>query len=391
MAGSLILSVESWACSIPLETPISFGSFEVTARDYTALRLTTADGRSAACLGHTRGSPLDVVLIDLLAPRLVGQDAAELETCMTGLNRAVTAMDADGVIGRALSLVEICLWDLRAQARGVPLWQLLSGRARPLPLLLVEGYALKGETPEDFVRRLVERVRQGYRLLKIEAAHYDDPRQLRDLIQSFRGQVGPEPRLVLDLAWKWKTAEDGAASCKAWANLGIDWIEDVMPRSQVAEIARLRAQAGLPIGIGDETTRPGDLVALLEARAIDVTRIDATTLGGIAPALDLARGASKHGRISFHVNPEVHEHCAYATEAADHIEAFPPDRPFDMSHKLVRSDFWQRVADGSVRPGETPGTGITLNDAALTRYAYRAARVDAGRPARRISNLERNI
>ena len=67
--------IESWAVDLPLPGTLSFGAFTVTARQYAAVRIVTKGGLVADCLGHTRRSPVDVAISDLLAPKLVGKDA----------------------------------------------------------------------------------------------------------------------------------------------------------------------------------------------------------------------------------------------------------------------------------------------------------------------------
>ena len=69
--------IESWAVDLPLAGTLSFGAFTVTARQYAAVRVVTKGGLVADCLGHTRRSPVDVAISDLLAPRLVGTDALD--------------------------------------------------------------------------------------------------------------------------------------------------------------------------------------------------------------------------------------------------------------------------------------------------------------------------
>ena len=56
---------------------------------------------------------------------------------------------------------------------------------------------------------------------------------------------------------------------------------------------------------------------------------------------------------------------------ADHIEAFPIDRPFDCAHMLIREPAFARIRDGRLAPPEGPGSGLRLDDAAVTRWARR--------------------
>ena len=106
---TIIDRIETWACSIPLQTPLSFGNFVVSSREYAAVRITTRGGLVADCLGHTRRSPVDVAIADLMAPRLIGRQALDHGERLADLRRATLAIEEDGVIGRARSMVDICL------------------------------------------------------------------------------------------------------------------------------------------------------------------------------------------------------------------------------------------------------------------------------------------
>lgn len=372
-SDSIIDRIDTWACHVPLPGALSFGNFVVTARQYAALRITTRGGLVAECLGHTRRSPVDVAISDVLAPHLLGKDAFDIGARASDLHRATLAMDADGVLGRARSMVDICLWDLKAQALGVPVWQLLGGHSRSVRVALVEGYEIEGEKEDDIAARLIGRAEQGYDFFKMEAAHYGEPRPVRRILSKVRAEV-PDATFTCDMAWSWTTARQGIETADHWQDLGIGWIEDPMPRTRLSEIAFLRRNSRLPIGVGDECTRPLDLRALMDHEAVDVVRIDATTIGGFSAAISLAAEAVSRGlRVSYHVNPEVHRHCVFADDAADHIEIFPADRPFDCSHLLIQAPSFGDIENGRLAPPSTPGTGLKLEADALQTYAYRHA------------------
>ncbi|WP_119271082.1 mandelate racemase/muconate lactonizing enzyme family protein [Taklimakanibacter deserti] len=375
---TIIESIETWALDLPLPSALSFGSFTVTARQYAAVRMVTKGGLVADCLGHTRRSPVDVAISDLLAPRLIAKDALQQSERLAELDIMSLATDQDGVIGRARSLIDICLWDLKAQARGVPLWQLLGGRPRRLRVALVEGYEIAGESEDDIAHRLIARAKEGYRFFKLEAAHYGAAEPVRRILAKVKAQA-PDAEFACDVAWSWRTARQGLEAAESWRDLGIAWIEDPMPRTRITEIGYLTRQSPVPIGVGDECTRALDLQALMDQAAIDVVRIDATTIGGIDAALGLAAQAKARGlRASYHVNPEVHRHCILANDISDHIEIFPADRPFDCSHLVIAASAFADIKDGYIEPPAAPGTGLKLDTAALGKYAYRHA-VQKGR------------
>jgi L-alanine-DL-glutamate epimerase-like enolase superfamily enzyme len=333
---------------------------------------------SADSIALSRRSPVDVAVIDVVGPAIIGKDSADIDGRLADIAAATRALDQDGVIGRASSLTEIALWDLRAQREGRPLWACLGGERRELPVLIVEGYALPDERDEEFAERIAQRVEEGYRAVKIEAASYGDPSVLARRLGEIRRLAGLDFEIVIDIAWGWQDAEEGVKAARLWEEWQIAWIEDPFNRTRVAEMAELRSKLGIPVAAGDEATRPEDLARLVNGEAIDVLRLDATAIGGIGATGRLARLAHERGlRASMHVHPEVNEHCAIAWPSFDHVESFPLDRPFDACHALLESPFMLRVADGRSRPPATPGTGIRADLQAVRRTAYRSSEIGA--------------
>lgn len=375
MAATTVIDVETWLCRVQLPDPIDLGPIVVRERDYLAVRMRTAGGLVADCVTQVRGSPIDVVVSELLAPKLLGRDATDLVSIRADVRRSLTAVEFDGAVGRAWSALEICLNDLRAQAVGWPLWKLLGGYARDVPVEIVEGYALKGETEDAFVARIIRKEEEGFKLIKIEAGHYRPVGDLVRRLELIRERGPRTAELVLDFAWTWSLAKENAAHLRSLEGLGIAWIEDMYYRTSIDSYRRLRDSTHIPIACGDEISRPNDVTQLIDGRAIDVVRLDATSIGGIEPVRQLsAQAANQQLRVSFHVSPEVHQHCVFGFESADHIEVFPIDRPFDASHQLIQQNVCERIVGGMLSPPTTPGTGISLNDSAVARYALRHAR-----------------
>ena len=373
----IIDKIETWLCDVPIANPINLGKFMVMRRSYLAIRV-HAGRFSADCVSQSRGAPLDAVVAEVLAPRLLGKDARDLAAHRAMLELELTALEMHGSIGRAWSAVEICLQDLRAQACGWPLWRMLGGNPRPIPVLLVEGYAIGGESDEAFVDRLVARVGEGFSLLKIEAGHYKDGASLIEQLELFRKKAGDKPQIVLDMAWSWKEAKSWARTTRALEDLGIAWIEDPFSSNAVQRYRELRRDTVVPIGGGDETSRTESMHALLEADALDLIRLDATTMGGIEAVRQLTTDAARRGvAVSHHVHPEIHEHLAFGLGVAGHVEMFPTDRQFDRIHDFTLMPAFDRVVGGHLAPSETPGTGLKLDLERVASFGARHLSVSA--------------
>jgi len=363
--------IEVWACTIPLPAPLHLGMFSVLERHYVAIRVSTLGGLSADVIGHSRGSPLDVALIDILAPRMLGKDPLEISARTADFHSATVALERDGVFGRAWSLLELAFQGLRASALGLPAWQMLGGVSRQVPVQLVEGYPLPDESDEAFADRLLARVAEGYRALKIEAGSYGDREILLRRLRLVRAQAS-HVRLVVDFGWSLRSARENEHLLRALGELGVNWIEDPFARDAVGDYVEAGKMTRAPIGCGDEASRISDLQRLVDADALDVVRLDATTLGGYSAVIPFSRALEQRGRrVSFHEHPEIHEHCILATPSIDHVEVFPKDRCFDLRHQLCTQSVHERIRGGLLSPPVAAGLGVELDLAEVSRRAVR--------------------
>jgi L-alanine-DL-glutamate epimerase-like enolase superfamily enzyme len=364
--------IQTWACSIELPTPLDFGSYRLTSRQYVGVRITTADGLVAETSGLSRRLPVDVHIQDLYAPQLIGRSALDIGALTREIVTEQPAVEVVGAAAYAWSLLDICLWDLRAQAFGVPLWRLLGGDPRPVPVQLVEGYELPGEDDAAFAERIAARQAEGYRAIKIEGASAPTPQHTERRLAAVRRAAGDDLELIVDLGWRHATAEAAARDIRQWAHLRPAWVEDSLPRDRVAEAIRLRRLVDVPLGAGDEITRAGELPELLAAGALDVARLDATTMGGISALIGLAARVSAAGRrASPHMHPEIHLHCVLGLPASEYVEAFPIDRSFDLEHRLLKHPVLDGVRAGHLEPPDEPGIGLRLDPDAIEHFAYR--------------------
>lgn len=372
MSELQITKIEAWACDVPLDTSIDFGAFCISSRKHTVLRLTTKDGIQADVIGQSRGAPIDVAIVDVIAPIVVGRSAHAATEIYQDVVRSLLAIEMDGLLGRAWSLVELAIEVLQSIAHNVPLWQWLGGSSRDLDVLLVEGYAIAGEPEAAFVDRIAARVDEGFSKFKIEAAHYPDDKALMSIIDKCSMVLPEHGQLVLDFVWSWHDVKSKKGLLQALEAYPIAWIEDSFHRTHVSAYQTLTALTSVPVGCGDEATRQQDLIDLLVNDAVDLIRMDGTTIGGISgmrPIIELAKRRKKI--VSFHEHPETHEHIALGLDCADHVEVFPNDRPFDCVHKIAEFDLHERLEAGRLKPSTQAGNGVKLRIGEIEKYCLR--------------------
>ena len=135
-------------------------------RNFVTLRLVTDDGVVGIGDGTLNGRELAVVsyLRDHVVPLLIGRDAHAIEDTWQFLYRSAYWRRGP-VTMAAIAAVDVALWDIKAKAAGMPLYQLLGGASRRG--LLAYGHASGKDIPElfDSVRAHLER---GYKAIRIQ-------------------------------------------------------------------------------------------------------------------------------------------------------------------------------------------------------------------------------
>lgn len=357
-----IEGVDSIRCGFALEEPLEIGGRRIANREYTVARVTTGGGISGHSYAYAPGAPLDRAITSELAERLVGEnwwDSYRLQEWVLGLESDFPA----AVVRRAYGLIDICLWDIKAKVLGRPLWQLLGGYERSIPVILVEGYARRDEDGAGFAERIAGRVNQGFPMIKI--AYSGGPEAAEDRLRETRARIPAEAKLIMDAVWAWNDLddlEDAVRATAKWSPYDLAWLEDPFPASEISAISALRKECVSPIAVGDDLTSLETLRALLDADAVDIVRLDITALGGVGPLRVAMSLASCYGRqVSPHIYPEVHQHFAFAFPGVSYIEVFPIDSPFWCTEKFVRSDLYERLADGRLSAPAEPGVGIEID------------------------------
>nr|WP_306278694.1 hypothetical protein [Streptomyces samsunensis] len=135
-------------------------------RNFVTLRIATEDGVTGLGDATLNGRELAVAsyLRDHVVPLLLDRDASRIEDTWQYLYRGAYWRRGP-VTMAAIAAVDTALWDIKAKAAGMPLYQLLGGASRTGALAY--GHASGRDVPEllDSIRAHLER---GYRAIRIQ-------------------------------------------------------------------------------------------------------------------------------------------------------------------------------------------------------------------------------
>lgn len=349
---------------MPLSRPIVMGDIRFEYREYILVEIVTEDGVHGIGYGMTRNSPVQAVVERTLRPMLIGADAALTEAIWERLYYTNLPMGQRGIFMRALSAVDIALWDIKAKMADLPLWKLLGGYRERVPGMVAGGYAGANVTPADLGREVADYVRQGYKMVKIAAGDLaGDTERLQAAHAAADGA-----RLAYDAHWAWRSAADVLPTVRGWDRFELAWIEDPFPSEMVDAVARLRSGCQIPLALGEDGVGRWTFLDILRRGHADYLRIDATVMGGISEAIKVCALAGAYGiAVSPHIFAEVHVHLGAAFPSVLCVELTEPRYEVDLMYRLLTHRI--ELRDGRVDAPIEPGLGVDIDRAAVEKFA----------------------
>src|SRR5439155_2385585 len=131
--------------------------------------------------------------------------------------------------------VEMALLDLWGQRDERPVYDLLGGACRPLALPI--RFSLAAGTPEATAALAAQRVREGFRTIKVKVG--TDPAADVARVRAVREAIGPEIGLTVDANGGW-SAEDAIRVVREMAPLDLSLVEQPTPRDELEAMAQVR-------------------------------------------------------------------------------------------------------------------------------------------------------
>jgi L-alanine-DL-glutamate epimerase-like enolase superfamily enzyme len=365
-----IVSVEARTVSIPLDHPTSFSTRQVLARDYTLVRVRTADGHQGIgfCYGGSRAGVLVTHAVrELFRNTLVGQNALRVEGLWQDMYRDSLLHGRAGSTMRALSILDVALWDRNARAAGLPLAQYLGAAARDtVPAYASGGYYLEGKTAQMLGDEMAGYVALGFKAVKMKVGRHG-LREEEARIRAAREAIGDDVLLMLDANNAWSDLPTALGYMQRFEPYKPYWIEEPFSPDDIENHAQLARRTPVAVATGEIEAGRWRHQELLEKRAAMILQSDAAVCGGISEWRRIAAMAAGFGvSMCPHWFHDLHVHLVAATPNAGFVEYFSDDRVLNF-RRLV--DTQLQFADGNLVVPRTPGLGFGFDDAAVDRYA----------------------
>jgi galactonate dehydratase len=343
------------------------------------VRVHTDEGLTG--LGETfpaTASEKAVVLKDL-APRLVGRDPREIESIWHDLFLAVQYHGWAGAEIRAISAVDVALWDLLGKSCNLAVYQLLGGKCWDA----VRIYNTCYDDAFDFNTHPVELARElyasGIRAMKIwpfdaiaQKNHGQSitPEELDQglaPIRKIREALGSEMEIAVEFHgyWNLPCAVKIARALEAYK---VMWLEEMLPQDNLAAYKTLAGRVSSPLCISERLLTRWGFREIMESGAASVIMPDLAWCGGLTEARKIANWAE-----TYYLPIAPHNCAGPVTHFATwHLATATPNLYIMETVRRHYADRFGRVATRTGVPVEGrlgippgPGLGVDLNAEAM--------------------------
>jgi L-alanine-DL-glutamate epimerase-like enolase superfamily enzyme len=365
-----IVSVQARTITVPLDSPTSFSTRQVLSRDYAVVRVRTEDGHEGQgfCYGGSRGGSLVASAVHvLLAPLLIGKSSLNVEGLWREMYQETLLHGRAGSVMRAISIVDVALWDRNARSAGLPLSQYLGGTGQvTVPAYASGGYYLEGKTPDKLGQEMASYVKMGFKAVKMKVGR-GDLRSEEARVRAAREAIGDDIILALDANNAWQDLPTALEYMKRYEPSNPYWIEEPFSPDDIENHAQLARRTPVMVATGEIEAGRWRHKELIEKRAAAILQTDAAVCGGITEFRKIAATAASFGvTMCPHWFHDLHVHLVASTPNAQFVEFFADDQVLNF-RKLV--DTQLEVRNGELVVPTGPGLGFRLLEDTLDQYA----------------------
>ena len=322
-----------------------------------------------------------------LAPVLLGRDPLSIDRLWADMFGAISYSGWAGAEMRAISAIDIALWDLAGKATGAPIYQLLGGASRAG----VRTY----NTCYDYIDFMTEPVRlarelfeSGIRAMKIwpfdgiareTRGQYVTADQIRrgiEPLRLIRQEFGDSIDVALEFHgyWNLPCAIQIAQAVKPYSPM---WLEEMVPQDNLAVYKELAATTDIPLCLSERLMTRYGYRELLENRAARIIMPDVCWCGGISEAKKIAMMAETYYLPVAPHNcggPILHYASAHLAANLTNLNILESVRRhyLDEYRGIVTKDLV--AVDGEIPLPPGPGLGVELDASVFSRPGVKVDR-----------------
>ncbi len=364
-----IRRVQAFGYRYPLSTPVVTSFGRMLNRPAVFVRVEDEDGHTGWgevwCNFPSNGAEHRVRLVnEVLAPALSGFSASQPLDVFEMLTRGTSVLALQsgeaGPFAQAIAGIDLAVWDLCARRSNMPLWKMLGGDRRQIPV-----YA-SGINPRGARQMAEAAVGRGHRALKLKigfelATDCANLAALRELIG--------EGTLAADANQAW-SLEQAIEIMPHLRKFGLAWLEEPIRADRPWNEWLSLRKGGVPLAAGENIASRAGFSQALGDDVLSVVQPDIAKWGGLSLCSGIARDILKSGKLfcphylGGGIGLLASAHLLAGAGGDGLLEV-------DANENPLRDLFCGPVADirdGTVTLNDDPGLGIEPDLSSIEQY-----------------------
>ena len=308
---------------------------------------------------------------------LIGQDPRQVERICHELYRD-SYWRVGPVLQSAISAVNMALWDIKAKACNVPVYEMLGGKVRDSIRMYANVWFSGAKTPDEFAAAAVAAKEKGVTALKWDpfgkAYMYMENKDLNyslSIIEAVRGAVGNDMDLLIEGHGRFNIAT-GIKIANELKQFNPMFFEEPTPPDSLDAIAEVRRKSPVPLAAGERVYSLTQFREFLDKGCADFAQPDMSHCGGISAVMKMAAMAEPHYVAIAPHNPSG----PVANACALHLAAAIPG--FRILEICLTDVNWRKeltnervvFEKGNILIPEGVGLGLELNEENCMKYPF---------------------
>ncbi len=297
-------------------------------------------------------------------------------TCLNGINDLITGkklapMDIEiylkkkfrinntgGILGQAMSGIDMACWDAHSKALGMPLCAVLG--AEPKPIKSYNSCGLWIQEPEKVAKEANSLVAEAdFNAIKARLGRTEFKEDLLT-IRNIKDAVGDKIKIMCDFNQS-QNRNEGLRKCRLLDAENLYWIEEPIRHDDYEGCGKINSEIDTPLQIGENLINTYEMQKAIDCMAGDYYMPDVQRIGGVSGWLRAATLAEVNDiDLSSHLFPEISYHLLCASPTAHWLEYM------DWANPILEEPL--KIENGYAAPPEVPGINIAWNERAVKKY-----------------------
>ncbi|WP_429933576.1 mandelate racemase/muconate lactonizing enzyme family protein [Agrobacterium vitis] len=358
------------------------------------VELSTKDGifgYGEAAVAYGLGANAAAGMLSDLAPRVIGADATYPRHVWHEIyDNSFWAKGGGAVVFAALSAIDQALWDIKAKALGVPVYQLFGAKFESTIEVYANGWSTRHDDVIGWASAAERPLSDGYRILKcyplaseqkgatlrhVQRRQLDGDafRRAVDRVKTLRKVVGPDIGLMFDLSGGLNN-DQLIRFMDVCAELDVIWVEEPLDPFNLQGLRNLAGRWSIPIAAGERIYTRNGFRNLLDTGGVDIIMPDVGNCGGIFELVQIAGMAEAYNvRVSPHncassLCTAASVQVSAASAMAMPLETYPYFSDRNDYVQVLKNPPEKAIINGRLPVPTSPGLGADVDLDAINHF-----------------------